>query len=121
MLKNKIKAFFVLAFVLAISLSLFGLSLDKPCAFVFAEGETPLSEESTTEKITEAKAVAKIGETEYKTLAEAVAAAQAGETVTLVADTAENVVVNKDLTIDLGDYTLSSGDKDVFLRLKKAM
>ena len=119
MLKNKIKAFFVLAFVLAISLSLFGLSLDKPCAFVFAEGETPLSEESTTEKITEAKAVAKIGETEYKTLAEAVAAAQAGETVTLVADTAENVVVNKDLTIDLGDYTLSSGDKDVVFTVEK--
>lgn len=119
MLKNKIKAFFVLAFVLAISLSLFGLSLDKPCAFVFAEGKTPLLEESTTGNPTEAKAVAKIGETEYKTLAEAVVAAQAGETVTLVADTAENVVVNKDLTIDLGDYTLSSGDKDVVFTVEK--
>lgn len=119
MLKNKIKAFFVLAFVLAISLSLFGLSLDKPCAFVFAKGETPSLEESTTEKTTEAKAVAKIGGTEYKTLAEAVATAQAGETVTLVTDTAENVVVNKDLTIDLGDYTLSSGDKDVVFTVEK--
>lgn len=119
MLKNKIKAFFVLAFVLAISLSLFGLSLDKPCAFVFAEGETPSLEESTTEKITEAKAVAKIGDKEYTSLSEAVAAAQAGETVTLVADTAENVVVNKDLTIDLGDYTLSSGDKDVVFTVEK--
>lgn len=114
MLKNKIKAFFVLAFVLAISLSLFGLSLDKPCAFVFAKGETPLSEESTTKNTTGANAVAKIGETEYKTLAEAVAAAQAGETVTLVADTAENIVVNKDLTIDLGDYTLSRGAEKVY-------
>ena len=119
MLKNKIKAFFVLAFVLAISLSLFGLSLDKPCAFVFAKGETLSLEESTTEKITEAKAVAKIGETGYKTLAEAVAAAEDGETVTLVADTAENIVVNKDLTIDLGDYTLSSGDKDVVFTVEK--
>ncbi len=115
MLKNKIKAFFVLAFVLAISLSLFGLSLDKPCAFVFAKGETSSSEESTTG----ANAVAKIGETEYKTLAEAIAAAQAGETVTLVADTVENVVVDKDLTIDLGDYTLSSGDKDVVFAVEK--
>ena len=114
MLKNKIKAFFVLAFVLAISLSLFGLSLDKPFAFVFAEGETPLSEESTTENTTEANAVAKIGNTEYKTLAEAVAAAKAGETVTLVADTAENVVVDKDLTIDLGDYKLSRGTGNVY-------
>ena len=119
MLKYKIKAFFVLAFVLAISLSLFGLSLDKPCAFVFAEDATSSLEESTTKKTTDAKAVARIGETEYKTLAEAVAAAQAGETVTLVADTAENVVVNKDLTIDLGDYTLSSGDKDVVFAVEK--
>ena len=115
MLKNKIKAFSVLAFVLAISLSLFGLSLDKPSGFVFAaEAENSSSEESTTGNTTEAKAVAKIGETEYKTLAEAVAAAQAGETVTLVADTAENVVVNKDLTIDLGDYTLSRGAEKVY-------
>lgn len=114
MLKNKIKAFFVLAFVLAISLSLFGLSLDKPCAFVFAEGETSSLEESTTGNPTEAKAVAKIGDKEYTSLSEAVAAAQAGETVTLVADTAENVVVNKDLTIDLGDYTLSRGAEKVY-------
>lgn len=112
MLKNKIKAFSVLAFVLAISLSLLGLSLDKPSGFVFAaEAETPLSEESTTENTTEANAVAKIGETAYKTLAEAVAAATAGDTVTLVADTAENVVVDKDLTIDLGDYTISNDCK----------
>ena len=116
MLKNKIKAFSVLAFVLAISLSLFGLSLDKPSGFVFAaEAENSSSEENTTE----ANAVAKIGETGYKTLAEAVAAAKAGETVTLVADTAENVVVDKDLTIDLGDYTLSSGDNDVVFTVKK--
>ena len=114
MLRNKIKAFSVLAFVLAISLSLFGLSLDKPCAFVFAKGETPSLEESTTENPTEAKAIAKIGDKEYTSLSEAIAAAQAGETVTLVADTAENVVVNKDLTIDLGDYTLSRGAQKVY-------
>lgn len=114
MLKNKIKAFSVLAFVLAISLSLFGLSLDKPRAFVFAEGETSLSEEGTTGNTTEETAVAKIGETGYKTLAEAVAAATAGDTITLVADTAENVVVDKDLTIDLGDYKLSRGTGNVY-------
>ena len=116
MLKNKIKAFSVLAFVLAISLSLFGLSLDKPCAFVFAKGETPSLEESTTENPTEAKAVAKIGETEYKTLAEAVAAAQAGETVTLVADynvekiedTVESQnIVSVDMTLDLNGHKIT--------------
>ena len=116
MLKNKIKAFFVLAFVLAISLSLFGLSLDKPCAFVFAEGETSLSEESNTENPTGVKAVAKIGETEYKTLAEAIAAAQAGETVTMIADynveknddTVENRnIVGVDMTLDLNGHKIT--------------
>lgn len=116
MLKNKIKAFSVLAFVLAISLSLFGLSLDKPCAFVFAEGETSLSEESNTENPTEAKAVAKIGDTEYKTLAEAVAAATAGETVTMIADynvekiedTVESQnIVSVDMTLDLNGHKIT--------------
>ncbi len=116
MLKNKIKAFFVLAFVLAISLSLFGLSLDKPCAFVFAQGATSSLEESTTGNPTEAKAVAKIGETEYKTLAEAVAAAQAGDTVTMIADynvekiedTVESQnIVSVDMTLDLNGHKIT--------------
>ena len=116
MLKNKIKAFFVLAFVLAISLSLFGLSLDKPCAFVFAEGETSSSEKSTTGNTTEAKAVAKIDNTEYKTLAEAVVAAKAGDTVTLVADynvekiedTVESQnIVSVDMTLDLNGHKIT--------------
>ena len=117
MLKNKIKAFSVLAFVLAISLSLFGLSLDKPSGFVFAaEAENSSSEESTTKNTTEANAVAKIGNTEYKTLAEAVAAAKAGETVTLVADynveknddTVENRnIVGVDMTLDLNGHKIT--------------
>ncbi|HBK01741.1 MAG TPA: hypothetical protein DDY77_01750 [Clostridiales bacterium] len=110
MLKNKIKTFSVLALVsvLAISLSLFGLSLDKPRGFVFAaEAETSSSGESTTEET----AVAKIGEKTYSSLSAAVEAAEAGDTVTLVADTEDNVVVSKDLTIDLGDYTVSNASK----------
>ena len=113
MLKNKIKAFSVLAFVLAISLSLFGLSLDKPSGFVFAaEAENSSSEENTTE----ANAVAKIGNTEYKTLAEAVAAAEDGETVTLVADynvekiedTVESQnIVSVDMTLDLNGHKIT--------------
>lgn len=116
MLKNKIKAFSVLAFVLAISLSLFGLSLDKPCAFVFAEDATSSLEESTTENTTEANAVAKIGNTEYKTLAEAVAAATAGDTVTMIADynvekiedTVESQnIVSVDMTLDLNGHKIT--------------
>ena len=116
MLKNKIKAFFVLAFVLAISLSLFGLSSDKPCAFVFAKGETSSLAESTTGNTTEAKAVAKIDNTEYKTLAEAVAAAKVGDTVTMIADynveknddTVENQnIVSVDMTLDLNGHKIT--------------
>ncbi len=45
--------------------------------------------------------VAKVGETLYETLAEAIAAAQAGDTVILLADNAEAITVDKNLTLDL--------------------
>ena len=43
--------------------------------------------------------VAKIGNTTYETLAAAVAAAQAGDTIVLLANTAENVTVSENVTI----------------------
>lgn len=55
-------------------------------------------------------AVAKIGETEYETLAAAIAAANNGETVKLLADATEDVVINKDITLDLGGKTLTNTD-----------
>ena len=56
--------------------------------------------------------VAKIGNVKYSTLAEAVAAAKAGQTITLLKNTAgAGVVIDKNLTIDFGGftYTLTSG------------
>ena len=58
--------------------------------------------------------VAKIGETTYASLAEAVAAAQAGEVIVLIADvkTTDGVVItDKNLTIDLNGktYTVTEG------------
>ena len=53
-------------------------------------------------------AVAKIGETEYETLAAAIAAANNGDTVTLLADATEDVVINKNITLDLGGKTLTN-------------
>lgn len=54
--------------------------------------------------------VAKIGTTEYATLAAAVAAAQSGETITLIANAKGGVKIGEkasiNLTIDLGGYTL---------------
>lgn len=61
--------------------------------------------------------VARIGETEYNTFDEAVAAAKNGETVTLLAD-AETAGLNlsKDLTIDGGDgHALNFTDKGIAL------
>ena len=53
-------------------------------------------------------AVAKIGETEYETLAAAIEAAKDGDTVTLLADATEDVVINKNITLDLGGKTLTN-------------
>ena len=50
--------------------------------------------------------VARIGNSYYTTLADAVAAAESGDTVTLLGNTSGNGIVNeKDITIDLGGYT----------------
>lgn len=61
-------------------------------------------------------AVARIGETEYNTFDEAVAAAKNGETVTLLAD-AETAGLNlsKDLTIDGDGHALKFTDKGIAL------
>ena len=55
------------------------------------------------------KAVAKIGDAMFVSLQKAVDAAQAGETVELLADVTENVIVpvGKDITLDLGGKTLT--------------
>lgn len=61
------------------------------------------------------KAYAKIGETYYKSLADALAAANAGDTVTLTADinTPEtSYYIQKSLTIDLGGKTLTGSGYD---------
>ena len=63
-----------------------------------------------TEPVPAVKNVAKVGDTEYATLEEAIAKAEAGQTVTLIADvnTPETTyVVSKDLTIDLNGKTVT--------------
>lgn len=51
---------------------------------------------------------AQIGDVKYETLAEAIAAAKDGETVTLLADATEDVTINKNITLDLGGKTLTN-------------
>ena len=54
--------------------------------------------------------VAQIGETTYETLAAAIKAAKSGATVTLQADTHENVTIStRNLTLDLNGHTLNGG------------
>ena len=53
--------------------------------------------------------VAKVGETRYETLVEAVAAAQAGDTVILLANNNENVTIDKNLTLVLNDNVKMTG------------
>ena len=48
--------------------------------------------------------VAQIGNVKYATLAEAIKAAQAGDTITLIGDVTENVTVSKSITIDGANF-----------------
>ena len=63
------------------------------------------------------KYAAKIGDTEYETIAAAINAIQEGSsdnTITLLCDVKENIKINKSLTLDLGGYTLTGdGTKTV--------
>ena len=53
--------------------------------------------------------VAKIGDTYYATIADAIAAAQAGDIITLVANHTEHLVeLEKGITLDLNGYTLTA-------------
>lgn len=59
------------------------------------------NENGTVEQLGETNAVAKVGNTYYKTLSAAVAAAKDGDTVTLLNNTVEDVVIPADKTITL--------------------
>ena len=68
-----------------------------------------------TEPVPAVKNVAKVGETEYATLEDAIAKAEAGQTVTLITDvnTPETTyVVSKNLTIDLNGKTVTGSGYD---------
>lgn len=58
--------------------------------------------------------VAEVGNTGYSTLADAVAAANNGDTVTLLTDTAEDITIaqDKDITLDLNGKTLTNVNSD---------
>ena len=63
---------------------------------------------SVTQAQIDALAVASVGDSKYKSLTEAIGAAEDGQTVTLLADAAEDVVISKSITLDLGGKTLTN-------------
>ena len=87
-----------LAAFLCVMLTVFGLSMS-----VSLSETAKAADETTTE-------VAEVSGVKFATLAEAIAAAKDGETVKLLANATEDVVVKKNITLDLGGKTLKGKD-----------
>ena len=71
------------------------------------------SADGTVEKLGESNAVAKVGDTYYKTLADAVAAAQSGETVKLLHDIdfgTDRLTIRKAITLDLAGHKITTNN-----------
>ena len=52
--------------------------------------------------------IAKVGDIEYESLKEAIVAANDGDTVTLISDVQENIVIDRNITLDLGGKTITN-------------
>ena len=75
------------------------------------EDETPGTPETEPDEEPEgSQYVAQIVETEvkYETIAEAIVAAEDGQTVKLLKDVTESITISKSLTLDLGGFTLTA-------------
>lgn len=74
------------------------------------DGDNTLTEANggASEQAAATTDAAKVGKTGYATLAEAITAAEDGETVTLLADVSEDVTITKSITLDLGGKTLTN-------------
>lgn len=73
-----------------------------------ADGFIPTKNEDGTYGVKEGQYVAEVNGAKYATLAEAIDAAQDGQTVRLLADATEDVVISKSITLDLGGKTLTN-------------
>lgn len=74
-----------------------------------ADGFVPTQNDNGTYGVREANYVAQVGSTKYESLAEAIKAAGRNATVKLLADTRENVTIDKAMTLDLNGHTLNGG------------
>ena len=83
----------------------FSSAVDKSLC---ADGYIPTQNADGTYSVKEGQYVAEVNGAKYATLAEAIDAAQDGQTVTLLADATEDVVISKSITLDLGSKTLTN-------------
>lgn len=102
---NKTESDFTQAAKVSVSGGTFSSEVDKSLC---AEGYIPTKNADGTFGVKEGKYVAEIGSQGYESLTEAIDAAQDGQTVTLLADAAEDVVISKSITLDLGGKTLTN-------------
>lgn len=91
--------------VVAVSGGTFSSAVDKSLC---ADGFIPTKNEDGTYGVKEGQYVAEVGSTKYATLQAAIDAATEKAIVTLLADAAEDVVISKSITLDLGGKTLTN-------------
>ena len=93
--------------VVAVSGGTFSSAVDKSLC---ADGFIPTKNEDGTYGVKEGQYVAEVGSTKYATLQAAIDAAARNATVTMLADTRENVTISTNyLTLDLNGHTLNGG------------
>lgn len=73
-----------------------------------AAGLTSSKNSDGTYTVKDITYVAEVGGVKYETVNAAIAAANNGDTVTLLSDTTEDVLINKSITLDLGGKTLTN-------------
>ena len=91
--------------VVAISGGTFSSEVDKSLC---ADGYIPTKNTDGTYSVKEGQYVAEVNGAKYATLTEAIDAATNDQTVTLLADATEDVVISKSITLDLGGKTLTN-------------
>lgn len=102
---NQTENAFTQAAKVSVSGGTFSSEVDKSLC---AEGYIPTKNTDGTYGVKVGQYVAEVNGAKYATLAEAVAAAQDGQTVTLLADATEDVVISKSITLNLGGKTLTN-------------
>ena len=107
--ENQTASDFTQAEKVSVSGGTFSSAVDKSLC---ADGFIPTENTDGTYGVKEGKYVAEIGSQGYESLQEAINAAQDGQTVTLLADAAEDVVISKSITLDLGGKTLTNTNAD---------